>query len=168
MTLDEQDLCVTMKHDDLTAAPVYELSPDYHVRWYTPGDEEIWVAIQKAADHYNTITKDLFFQQFPKETFALKDRQCYLCDRSSRAVATGTAWAETQGLSAGYGLVHWMAVLPEFQHRGIGKMLMSVICRRFIALGYKQACLRTSTLRPDAIALYRRFGFATASIERWS
>jgi len=60
-----------------------------------------------------------------------------------------------------------MAVVPELHHQGIGKMLMGVICRKLIALGYNQACLRTSTLRPDAIALYKRFAFRIVSVGSW-
>jgi len=168
MTADGQNLCVTMVNEDLAAVPDYPLSAEYHVRWYVPGDERTWTAIQQAADHYNVITGDLFFRQFPAGTFELKERQCYLDEQSSHAIATATAWAETKGLYTGYGLIHWVAVLPEFQHRGIGTMLMGIICGRLISLGYRQARLRTSTLRPHAIALYEKFGFRTMSIRSWS
>ncbi|MFC1452019.1 GNAT family N-acetyltransferase [Verrucomicrobiota bacterium] len=168
MTTDKESLCVTMVNDDLSAGPTYEMSPDYHIRWYVQGDQETWTAIQGAADRDNAITQDLFRREFPEGTFDLGERQCYLCDRAARALGTATAWAETKGQYTGYGLVHWVAVLPEFQRHGIGSMLMSVVCRRLVDLGHERACLRTSTLRPGAIALYRRFGFVTASVDSWT
>jgi GNAT superfamily N-acetyltransferase len=164
---DKQDLCVTMVNEQLLSVPRHSGSSDVHIKWYAPGDDEIWVRLQSAADLHNTITKELFVGQFPHGTFDLKHRQCYLYDRAGRALATATAWAEVQGPFAGYGLVHWIAVLPEFQHRGLGKILMDVTCQRLLSLGYERACLRTSTLRPDAIALYQRFGFSIESVKSW-
>jgi GNAT superfamily N-acetyltransferase len=156
-----------MVNEHLRSAPRHKCGADYQVRWYTPGDEAIWCRIQGEADRHNAITQDLFASQFPDGTFDLGERQCYLCDQGGRELATATAWAESQGPYADYGLVHWVAVLPEFQHRGLGKILMDTVCQRLISLGHEHACLRTSTLRPDAIALYERFGFAIASVTSW-
>jgi ribosomal protein S18 acetylase RimI-like enzyme len=168
MITEEQDLCVTMIHEELNSVPEYNLSPKYCIKWYVLGDEEIWTSIQRASDLHNTIDKTLFFREFPKVSFDLKERQCFIYDRFQRVVGTATAWEEIRSPFSGFGLVHWMAVLPEFQHQGIGKMLMGVICRKLIFLGYKQACLRTSTLRPNAIALYKRFGFKIVNIKKWN
>jgi ribosomal protein S18 acetylase RimI-like enzyme len=163
----KKDQCVTMVNHDLLTIPVCGLSPDYQIHWYTPGDEEIWVNIQKVADKYNIITNQLFLREFGDGSFDLQERQCYIYTKDGNAFATGTAWAESEGRYKGYGKVHWVAVLPEFQNRGIGTALTSIICQRFIDLGHTQAMLRTSTLREPAIHLYEKFGFEIVSIEDW-
>lgn len=164
----EQDMCVTMVHEDLKSTPEYKLSPDYYIRWYKPGDEEIWTTIQRASDKYNTIDKNLFFREFPEDSYDLSHRQCYICDQSQNEVGTATAWENSQSPFIDYGLIHWMAVLPKFQNQGIGKTLMGTICLRLLSLGYKKAYLRTSTLRPNAIGLYKKFGFEVVSTEPWN
>ena len=53
-----------------------------------------------------------------------------------------------------------MAILPEFQGRGLGKALLATICRRLRELGHERAYLHTSAARMAAIQLYLQFGFA--------
>lgn len=153
------DTSLTMVNDTLGEAPQIELSPAYRLRWYHPGDEAEWIAIHKVADLHYAFSPELFQQQFSGERLDLADRQCYLLDQQDRFVATGTAWAATGGEFAGYGRVHWVAVLPEYQRRGIGTILMAVLCRRLLALGHARAYLTTATFRRPAIRLYRKFGF---------
>lgn len=151
-----------MLNPNLRNAPSCSVSPDLQVHWYEPGDEESWIAIHKLADQYNKITPPLFAKQFTSDTMNLSERQCYLLDKTGRAIATATAWAEHQGRFAGFGRLHWVAVLPEFQNQGIGKMIVSVACQRLLSLGHTRAFLLTNTLRPAAIHLYEKFGFRMA------
>lgn len=153
------DQSVTMVNADLHAAPSCNLSPDLRVHWYEPDDGNFWIAIHKLADQYNEITPQLFADQFAGAGFHLTERQCYLLDKTGNPVATATAWAEHQGRFAGFGRLHWVAVVPVRQNQGLGKMVVSVACRRLIALGHTRAFLITSSLRPAAIHLYEKFGF---------
>ncbi len=59
-----------------------------------------------------------------------------------------------------WGRVHWMAIVPEFQRHGLGKVLLGAICQRLRELGHERAYLHTSAARIPAIQLYLRFGFA--------
>jgi len=162
MTEPAKDVSVTMVTPDLRTAPFYSLSPVLRLHWYEPGDEESWIAIHRLADQHNEIAPQLFINQFACTTLSLAERQCYLLDNTGRAIATATAWAERQGQFAGFGRLHWVAVLPEFHNRGIGKMIVSIACQRLLALGHTHAFLVTSTLRPAAIHLYEKFGFRIA------
>jgi len=155
-----------MVNPDLRSAPSYSVSPDLRIHWYEPGDEESWIAIHKLADQYNTITPQLFSGQFACENLDLSQRQCYLLDKTDRAVATATAWAEQRGTFAGFGRLHWVAVVPALHNRGIGKMIVTVACQRLLALGYTRAFLVTDTRRPAAIHLYETFGFRIADQKR--
>ena len=165
MTEGLEDSLVTMVDEKLARAPTFKLSPGLSVHWYEPGDENMWIAIHEVADKYNKVTRRLFFDQFPANGPSLHDRQCFLMDDRGQAIATGTAWAEARGRFAGYGRVHWIAVLPAYQGRGVGKMLMSLVCRRLLSLGHTRAFLTTDLRRPSAIRLYEKFGFTIDNIE---
>lgn len=157
---------VTMVNPELRSAPSYSVSPDLRIHWYEPGDEESWIAIHKVADQYNTITPQLFSEQFASDNLDLSERQCYLLDKTGQAVATATAWAEQHGAFSGFGKVHWVAVVSELHNQGVGKMIVTVVCQQLLALGYTRAFLVTDTLRPAAIHLYETFGFRIADQKR--
>jgi GNAT superfamily N-acetyltransferase len=55
--------------------------------------------------------------------------------------------------------VHWVAIVPEQQGRGLGKVLMTIVCHRLRELGHRRTYLTTSTARIPAINLYRHFDF---------
>ena len=153
---------VIMVNHDLRYVPSYSVSPDLQVHWYKPGDEKHWIDIHKLADKYNKITPQLFTDQFASDTLNLSERQCYLFDKTGQAIATATAWAEHKGQFAGFGRLHWVAVIPEFHNRGIGRMIVTIACQRLLTLGHTRAFLVTNTLRPAAIHLYEKFGFRLA------
>jgi len=159
MTETKKEQTVIMINEDLSPAPVHPLSPDLVVHWYVPGDEKYWIDIHKVADKFNVITPQLFDKQFGNDKLDLTRRQGYLLDKTGKAIATATAWEKEQGEFAGFGQVHWVAVVPERHNQGIGKMIVSIVCQRLIELGYTQAFLDTSNLRPAAIHLYEKFGF---------
>ena len=89
----------------------------------------------------------------------LRQRQGYLLAPTGEVVGTGTAWFNHNFEGARWGRVHWLAIMPEFQGRGLAKPLMTSICRRLRELGHQHVYLSTSTARHAAIGLYLRFGF---------
>lgn len=168
-----------MTRANLDQLPEFALPPGFALRWYQPGDEAHWLRIHLAADQFNEITAKLFRMQFavgktrglhpdsaqeprngrksaPQE---LGDRQSYLVAPTGKVIGTGTAWFNDSFEDARWGRVHWMAILPEFQGRGLGKALLCVICRRLRELRHERAYLTTSAARVPAIALYLKFGF---------
>ena len=148
-----------MVRPNLDNLPEFALPADYGLRWFQAGDEENWLRIHLAADHYNEITPALFQRQFGTAANLLRERQCYLLDARGIAVGTGTAWFNNSLDGMKFGRAHWMAIMPEHQGRGLGKALMTTICRRLRALGHDRVYLSTSTGRLPAIRLYLRFGF---------
>lgn len=148
-----------MLRENLDNFPQFVLPPRFSLRWYGPGDEENWFFIQSQADHHNQITPELFSCQFGADQRLLAGRQCYLLDSRRAAIGTGTAWFNDDFEGAKVGRVHWVAILPEFQGRGLAKPLMSAICARLHELGHKRVYLSTSSARLPAIKLYLQFGF---------
>lgn len=58
------------------------------------------------------------------------------------------------------GLVHWVAIIPEYQGRGLAKCLLSAVMNSFLKIGGLKTCtLGTSSGRSMAIPLYLAFGF---------
>ena len=150
---------VVMINPDLSTTPVYPLPDDCSVRWYTPGAERDWEAIHRDADHYGTVTPELFRQQFGSSAAELSHRQCYLAHSRHGTIGTATAWYADDFLGGSYGRVHWVAIITAMQGRGLAKPLLSIVCRRLLELGHHRAYLTTATVRIAAINLYLRFGF---------
>lgn len=153
------DIPVRMLRDSLQGLPDHLLPVGYSLRWYTPGDERHWVRIQRAADKHNEITPELFVEDFGTDPDITAQRQCFLCDSHGAPIGTATAWFDRDYHGAACGLVHWVAILPRMQGKGLSKPLMSVVLRRMQELGHDRACIVTSAVRIPALNLYLQFGF---------
>ena len=159
MDITERNVSVNMVRENLDNIPGHSLPPKTFGRWYRAGDEESWIKIHLAADKHNTIIPELFQREFRAGRETLSQRQFYLIDHNGEAFGTGTAWLDNNYYGRRYGRVHWIAIAPEMQGRGLAKPLMSIVCNRMRELGDERACLATSTARIPAINLYRKFGF---------
>ena len=153
-----ENIPVQMVRDHLHDIPQYSLPEPYTIRLYQPDDETNWFNIQAAADQYNLITQELFETELGCDPKMLAERQFYICDGANRPIGTATAWFG-EGDRQGWGRVHWVAVLPEQQGRGLAKPLLTVTCNRLHKFGYRRAYLTTATARIPAICLYLKFGF---------
>jgi ribosomal protein S18 acetylase RimI-like enzyme len=91
----------------------------------------------------------------------LAARQKYLLGPGGEPIGTATAWfdAPQSGEEIGVGRVHWVAIVPEFQGRGLAKPLLDSVLQMLRVCGHTRAVLLTDTRRPAAIALYEKFGF---------
>lgn len=163
---------VQMVRDHLENIPDFAPPEAFALRWYQPGDEQHWRRIHLAADLHNDITPGLFAQQFGNDARVLAERQAYLLDPSGQPIGTATAWFNADFAGARFGRVHWLAVLPGFQGRGLSKPLMTAVCTRLRELGHDRAYLSTATVCVPAIRLYHQFGFVPlirneADAARW-
>ena len=155
-----------MTRRDLRALPRHAVPDGYAIRPYAPGDEHAWVGIQAAADAHNVITGELFRAQFGDNPGELARRLFLLVDPTAEAVGSGAAigtaaaWFDDTGRGPGFGRVHWLAIHPDHQGRGLAKPLLGHVCVTLRELGHERAFLTTSTARLAAIALYLSFGFA--------
>lgn len=148
-----------MVRPHLNDLPDFSLSQEFSLRFYRPGDEENWFRIQSAADLHSDISHELFAKDFGSNLALLSERQFFLVDNEGTAIGTATAWFNNHFPDGSYGRVHWVAIIPEFQGRGLSKPLMTAVCKRLRELGHERAYLSTSTERLKAIKLYLRFGF---------
>jgi GNAT superfamily N-acetyltransferase len=153
---------VSMIRETLDDLPLFDLPASYTLRWYQPGDEESWVEIHNAADPSHPYSLEKFAREFEADRALLPSRQAYLCSSDGKPVGTTSAWFY-QVEQKEFGLVHWVAIHPQHQGRGLANPLLSLICHRLRELGHTQAYLNTSTSRIPAIGLYLKFGFVPHS-----
>ena len=132
--------------------------PGYALRPFQSRDVPIWAAIQTAADHYNVITDDLFQATFGSDPSLHHDRILIACDAHGTPVGTAAAWIG-EGPRRGAGRLHWVAVLPTHQGRGLGRALVQQVLTRLAELGHSAAYLTTGAARLAAIHVYDACGF---------
>lgn len=155
----EANYDVVMHRPHLNALPSIPTIAPFRLRWYRPGDEAHWLRIHEEADQYNTFPPEVFEQQFGWNKHVLLERQCYLTLADGHPIGTASAWFPAPEDDPAWGRIHWVAISPDYQGRGLSKALLSVICHRLQRLLYQAAYLHTSTARVAAINLYRSFGF---------
>ncbi|MDB6023890.1 MAG: N-acetyltransferase [Verrucomicrobiales bacterium] len=156
----EKNLTIKMIRENLENLPDFAPPVGYSIRWFQSGDEAAWLRIQSAAEKFHQITPDTFVRVFGRNAAWLSQRLCFLLDPAGNPIGTGAAWFDDNFDGRKFGRIHWMAVVPEYQGRGLGGVLMTAVCRRLIELKHTNAYLITSSARLAAIRLYLRFGFA--------
>jgi GNAT superfamily N-acetyltransferase len=149
-----------MEREHLDDLPNYRLPAGHSIKWYEPGDEEKWVDIHLRAEKYAEVSRSVYAREFGGDIETLSRRQCFLLAEDGASIGTATAWFNDDYHGRRYGRVHWVAVVPEHQGRGLSKPLMSTVLSRMAELGHDRVYLRTSTARLPAVNLYARFGFA--------
>ena len=159
MSVIDEYISVTMTRDHLEDIPQFHLPPDFAIRWYQDGDEELWLEIERASEDHIEITHELFMEWHGDHLSMLKDRMFFLLDPEMKAIGTATAWFLDEYNGKPYGRVGWVAIIPDMQGKGLSRPMMTVLCNRLKDLGHERAYLTTSTTRFPAIRLYWRFGF---------
>ncbi len=153
------ELEVRMLRENLTDIPAYALPAGFRFRLYHPGDEDVWTGIFSKADVYNVTAPELFRQQFGDDDVELARRQLFLCRDDGVAIGTTTAWYDEDYKGLRWGRVHWVAIVPEHQGKGLAKPLLTAALERLVELGEERAYLTTESPRLVAINLYLKFGF---------
>jgi GNAT superfamily N-acetyltransferase len=153
------DYSFTMLRGDLAAIPQYTLPAEYRFRLYQPGDGAAWRALHLAAEPFITVTEDFFEREFGDHVDALPDRMFFVEAADGTIAGTITAWWEqVRENPGGRGRIHWVAVHPAHQRRGLTKSMMTVAMER-LAQSHTSALLGTSSGRPWAVKVYLDFGF---------
>ena len=158
----DRNVDLTMVCGDLDDLPPYPVPDGYAIRPYAPGDELAWVEVQSAADAYNVITPALFHREYGDDTHELGRRLFMLVGPSGAPIGSAAAWFGQRDGDGTWGRVHWVAIHPAHQGRGLAKPLLSRVCATLRALGHDRAYLTTGSARIPAIALYLHFGFLPA------
>ena len=81
----------------------------------------------------------------------------------SRGEAIGTVTLAERGSgAAAKPVVHWLAVLPRWRRRGVGRLLMSVLHRTVWDAGQREILLETHADWTAAAKFYESLGYRPA------
>ena len=150
---------VAMRREDLVEFPQYELPPGFAFRRYRSGDEKVWTDIWTRSDRYGMIDAGVFRREFGTNEAVLAERQHFMLDPTGVEIGTVTAWLPDGAHGPDSGRVHWVAIVPEMQGKGLANPLMTMVLTRLRELGHARANLYTESVRKVAIRLYLKFGF---------
>ncbi len=153
-----KNISVNMFRDDVLEFPEPPMPDGYSTRMYRPGDGETWVKVQAAAEPYHEMTMAAFQREFGRDLKSLEERQFYLVSPDGEDIGTITAWNAGANWGPRWGLIHWVAIVPDHQGKGLAKPMMAVAMNRLREI-YPAACLNTSSGRIGAIKVYLDFGF---------
>ena len=87
-----------------------------------------------------------------------------MCTSDGHEIGTATAWWNQNWRGDRWGQVHWVAIHPDFQGKGLCKPLMTIVMNR-IRRSDKKCYLRTSVARRAALKVYLDFGFKPDPID---
>ncbi len=160
MAQDVKSRNIHMIRADLDNIPDATLPEPYEFRMYRPGDADTWFCVWSAADHvFNSVALDTFRKEFGADDALLAEMQFYICDGSGNDVGTASAWFGPEEQGTMRGRVHWVAIAPAAQGRGLAKPLVARVLERLADLGCDSAVLATQHYRVRAIAVYLALGF---------
>jgi ribosomal protein S18 acetylase RimI-like enzyme len=149
---------VLMIRTNLEDFPQAAPPSEFQIRTYRESDALEWVRIHELADQYNKVTLETFQHEFGYDIEAMSDRGFFIETQAGEVIGTATAWYDEDFEGEPYGRVHWVAIIPEYQGRGLAKPLLSAVMKR-LAQSHDKAYLVTSSARIPAIQLYLKYGF---------
>lgn len=130
---------------------------------YRPGDIDNWAAIETSVGEFDgeDAARAYFERVFLPQEDELRKRMCFI-EAEGEKVATATAWRFEQD-GAFCPALHWVAVRPEWQDRGLGRAVVGRALSLCAALDpEKPVCLHTQTWSHKAVGIYQQFGFMLA------
>ncbi len=152
---------VIMRRPKGTSCPSPELAGGFSIQDFQPGDEEHWARIETSAGEFEH--RDHAIALFRKEYLSCASevprRTIFLADSKNAKIGTLTNWWAYRGRTRDPWL-QWIAVVPEFQGRGLGKALIFEGIKRMIEIeGDRDFFLPTQTWSYTAISIYLKAGF---------
>lgn len=152
---------IVMVRDNLDAIPQHELPEGFSIRTFRAGEGPLWAEIGTAAGNFTSpdVAQDRFNIEFDKPVEDMESRCFFVVhNETNRAVGTAMAWYDPDFNGEPYGRVHWVAIIPEFQGKGLAKPLLCAVLNR-LAESHTKAVLGTQTFRRAAVNLYLGLGF---------
>lgn len=147
---------------DVPPVQHFSLPPGFDMRLYTPGDERHWARIETAAGEFEAeeVALRFFADTFLPHADDLKERLVFITDRQGEPVADAMLWWAEDAVLGRVSRLHWVAVHPDFQGLGLGKLVCKAALSLEPTVGFqKDTWLTTQTWSWFAIGLYLSLGF---------
>ena len=144
--------------------PVNEpvLPEGFYFKSYQEGDEVGWAAIETAVSEFENegLALNYFEEKFAPYSKDLRTRLLFVLDSSGEKVGTCSAWWKELPNGVRYPLVHWVAVKPGYQGKGLAKAMVNRTLKLLQELEKNSPIyLHTQTWSYAAIHLYQKLGF---------
>ena len=139
-----KNIGVTMIREHMEDIPEVSFPRGFDVRNYRPGEGYIWTRIQRAAEPFIEIDDLLFEREFGQHLQEMEDRSFFVIADDGEEVGTITAWWNPDWRNREWGLIHWVAIHPDYQGLGLSKPAMTVAMRR-LKESHDRCFLNTST-----------------------
>lgn len=152
---------VIMKKGDVRTYPRYELKKGFSFVTYTTGMEGDWCRIQTKAGMVATWNEaKIVFEQKFKHYPELLTKYCvFIVNPENYAVATAALWPGKH-FGKEHWRIHWVAVDPDYQGMGLGKVLITRLLDMFVPKEHGEWLYVTSqSWNYCAINIYYHFGF---------
>lgn len=151
---------VIMIKDDLKHFPQFPLPEGYRFRNYREGDEVLWAEILTLVGELKSEEQALvhFRKEFGPYKEEMKSRCFFLEAPGGDTIGTSTAWYNSEFKDGKYGRIHWVAIRPDYQGKGLGKSITCITLDR-LKQSHKKAYLTTQTTSYIAVNIYLEFGF---------
>lgn len=153
-----ENYSVRMIREHMEDIPQFPIPKGFAMRNYRPNEGAIWTRIQRAAEPHFDVDDQLFVREFKRDFRALEDRSFYLTTDAGEEIGTITAWWQPDLNGEDWGQIHWVAIHPDYQGRGLAKPMMSV-AMAYLKRFHERSFLGTSSGRIPAIKVYLDFGF---------
>lgn len=148
---------IHMIRPHLRDIPPTGFPPGFGIRTMRPEEGHLWLAVERDAETYLQLADDAFEKEFGRDLASVPQRCFLLTGPDEQTPGTVSAWYYTYR-GEEFGLIHWIAVRPAFQGRGLGKAALCFALRE-LARWHTRALLGTQTRRIPAIRMYLDHGF---------
>ena len=152
---------IIMRRQASVALPQVSLPPGFTFVGYCDGDAAAWAEIETSVLEFDSVPQAsmYFAAEYLPYLAELKKRTLFVRSDEGSLVSTFTAWWQYTGVRRDP-WVHWVAVRPEFQGKGIGKAVVFEGMRRLLEIeGDREVFLHTQTWSHRAIGIYLKAGF---------
>ena len=134
------------------------LSDEYHIRNCREDELDIWKAMPfddpKEAKEYRGFMTDFFIKVYANKGNLFYEKCLFVCENNDKPIATAFIWKTYDEFNT----IHWLKVLKEYEGKGIGRALLSIIMKELKEKDYP-VYLHTHPTSYRAIKLYSDFGF---------
>lgn len=157
-----------IRKPDASPLPTYQLPEGYRIVFYQPGDEKDWAMIETQVAEFDSTEEALsYFQRsFAPFSNELPKRMMFIENPQGKKVATFTAWRTDDTRKP---RLHWLAVLPEEQGKGLAKSLVIRVTELLHELHPDQELyLTTQTWSYPAVKLYQKLGYEILQDQNYS
>lgn len=154
--------------DKIEALGEATLPDGFSFRFFERSDVKHWGSIETSVLEFPSESEacSYFEMAYLPSLLELQKRCFFIINPDGIPIATATAWYSDSEL--GYQpILHWVAVRPEYQRKGLGKALTKKALNVFRSLeSGKPVWLQTQTWSYPAIRLYHSLGFNIVKDER--